>query len=452
MLQCIAATLAAASSTSGCIDSTGFALASCFGYNPTDATTILQGALDSPTLKTLRIDGKRPWVTQPLFVRRSNVAVIIGAPLVARRGFFHGKSDTLLSFGRLGGMVPCDNATVTGEPGVASLTMWRADYDNASAYSHAEHRHGLQFIGCRSITVQDVTIAEVGGDGIYLSNVSNVSVRRSAIRGGYRNGISVISGDKLLFEDVDIHDVNGTSPRSGVDIEPNKPLDELSTVILRRVLVSDVGGCGIEVKHAWAHNTTAPVPVSVLLEDCAVSGAARAGLAIAPVAPGAQGTIVVRGTSVSNTACAGLLVDSKAVESARLELSNTSFVHTASGCTSALAQYGVAPISLGVNHVSGCGHKRWAEGETFGNVRLLDGVTIGSAGQPLAAGTHFINASQILPNTGPGGKVPPADPEIYRSIVGTVTVFASDKSACVAALGQTGARVQLTAQCQLPLA
>ena len=63
---------------------------------------------------------------------------------------------------------------------------------------------------------------------------------------------------------------------------------------------------------------SSPVPVSVTIDSCSVLGAARAGLAVAPVAAGAHGVITVINTTISHTSCAGLLVDSKAVESALL--------------------------------------------------------------------------------------------------------------------------------------
>lgn len=434
-----------------CVNASGFANASCFGFDPVDATKFLQAALDSAAT-TIRVDPPPQaggvWTTQPLFVRRSGVTLLLAAPLLARRGFYHGGADTLLSFGRLGGSVPCDDSKVLAAAGGGSIRMWRADYDNASEYTHAEHRHGLQFIGCRNVEVDGLSIEETGGDGVYLRNVSGATLRRTRVRGGYRNGVSVISAQHLLLEDLEIDDVNGTSPRSGVDIEPNQPTDTLQNITLRRVAVSRVGGCGIEIKHAFAHNASDPVPVSILVDSCSVTGADRAGLAVAPVGPGAQGTIDVRNTSIRDVACAGVNADSKAVESAVLSLSNTSLVNTSVGCPPALAGYGTAPIALSVDHLGGIGRQRWREGQTFGNVRFGGGVTVGSASLRSPAGRPFLNASQVLPDTGPAGKVPPADPAIYQQVSGTVIVYAEDESACAAALGRTGAKVQARAVCR----
>ena len=37
----------------------------------------------------------------------------------------------------------CDDAKLVAETPAAVIRMWRSDYDNATAYSHSEHRHGL---------------------------------------------------------------------------------------------------------------------------------------------------------------------------------------------------------------------------------------------------------------------------------------------------------------------
>lgn len=435
-------------SPNGCVAPNGTASASCFGFDRLDSTAHLQAALDS-NATTLIIDALgEPWVTQPLFVRRPNLTVVLAAPVHARRGYFHGNSDTLLSFGHFGSESHCDGSRLLGAGG--HLKMWRADYDNASAYVHSEHRHGVQFVGCRDIEVAGVAIQETGGDGIYLRDVTAARLVRSSIHGAYRNGVSIISGHQLLLEDLEIVDVNGTAPRSGVDLEPNQPEDTLANITMRRVRVARVGGCGIEVKHAWAHNLSAPVPVGVVIDSCSVSGADRTGLAVAPVARGAQGTVAVTNMTIEDCRCAGLVVGSKAVESARLSLENVSLVNTSYGCDPSLAiSYGSAPIYLGVHHVTGVGKQRWAQGQLFGNAFFGGGVHVGSSTRPLPEGAQaFLAASQELPDTG-ADHGPPTDPAIFDRVAGTVSVHTRDRAACTPSLGKTGVKVEATAVCNV---
>jgi len=59
-----------------------------------------------------------------------------------------------------------------------------------------------------------------------LRSVTDVSARRVTVTGAYRNGVAVVSGRNVLLEELEIDSVNGTAPRSVVDLEPNQGLGE----------------------------------------------------------------------------------------------------------------------------------------------------------------------------------------------------------------------------------
>ena len=82
-----------------------------------------------------------------------------------------------------------------------------------------------------------------------MRNVSTFSAQRVGIAQAYRNGLSIIDGSDILIEDVDIADVNGTAPRSGVDVEPGEPTQALKNITLRRVSVVRVSRAGICVSR-----------------------------------------------------------------------------------------------------------------------------------------------------------------------------------------------------------
>ena len=178
----------------------------------------------------------------------------------------------MLSFGRLGSPT-ISNVCIRGEPG-AEIRMHRPDYDNTSIYNHSEHRHGLSFYNTIGASASGLSISDTGGDGLYVCNASNFSARGINIRRAYRNGVSLIAADNLLLEDVRIFDVDGTNPRSGIDIEPNKPYEHLANITLRRCTVDGAAGCGIEIKHAFAMKAN-PVPVSILIDSCKVANIGR---------------------------------------------------------------------------------------------------------------------------------------------------------------------------------
>jgi hypothetical protein len=269
-----------------CVDPhTGAANASCFGFDPADSTPYLQAALSSGATQ-IYIDGARHWVTSPLFVPEncSNLHVVLraGTQLLAKRDEYHRGSDTLLSFGTFESDLAgkrMENVSLTCEPG-SLIAMRRVDYDNQTAglnYSHNEHRHAVQFHSATNAAVSGCRIEDTGGDGIYLRSARNVTIRHTTIRRAYRNGITITSGDGVVLEDVQVFDTNGTAPRSGIDIEPNTNKSSLANITLRRVLVDGAGGCGIEIKHAFAM-AASPIPIGILVDSCVVRNIARAGI------------------------------------------------------------------------------------------------------------------------------------------------------------------------------
>lgn len=175
-----------------------------------------------------------PWVvSRPLFLRKNDITLHLlpGVIIEAQRGRFHGDSDCLLTVG--GGAAPVVGVTVRGSPG-ASLRMHRADYANSTLYKKAEWRHGLQLVNVVGTLVESLRIEQSGGDGIYVDQAANTTIRNVDMADNYRQGISVIAADGLLVEDCLMHGTNGTNPQAGLDIEPNRPQDELVNITFSR--------------------------------------------------------------------------------------------------------------------------------------------------------------------------------------------------------------------------
>eukprot|EP01043_Picozoa_sp_COSAG02_P036606 COSAG02_NODE_2692_length_8222_cov_6.872584_5_plen_821_part_00 len=436
-----------------CVSSAGEVNVSCFGFDAADSTVVLQQALDSGATHVYidRPPGSEEltepiWVTRPLFVpgNSSNLHITLrtGVQLVAKRGEFREPADTLLSFGSLKSDLSPTSPTMTGvsltcEAG-AMLKMHRKDYDNQTQgmnYSHAEHRHALQFYKAENVLIDGCYIMDTGGDGVYLRDVKNAVIRRSKIERAYRNGISIISANGVLLEDVQIIDTNGTAPRSGVDIEPNKPDDGLQNITLRRVVVDGAGGCGIEIKHAWALKTS-PVPVGVLVDSCIVRNIARSGIPIMPLRGGAQGEIRIRNTSTHNTGCAGLLIGDKASDGAAVVVESLSVSAASGACDASLSSYGLAPITVNVTHFHGCGKHPWPPGQTFGGVVFKETKVREIPDAPFFAvgrQTHGLNWHAV-------------------NVTGTVDVYEStnDTNECKLDLGPLGKQVALHSVCHSP--
>ena len=114
----------------------GSALASCFGFNSTDATDTLRAAFASGA-SLLTVDSARgsTWSVTPLTMNMSNMHVHLadGVSIVAREGFFHGTGDCLIR------VENAKNLTISGGKD-ATLRMRRDDYADPAKYRRAEWR------------------------------------------------------------------------------------------------------------------------------------------------------------------------------------------------------------------------------------------------------------------------------------------------------------------------
>lgn len=91
-----------------------------------------------------------------------------------------------------------------------------------------EWGHCIKIIeGCKNIKIDSVTTQDGWGDGIYLgSNMTlnypkNVLIINVLSTNNRRQGLSIVSCDGVVIQDSDFTNQNGTSPESGIGIEPN---------------------------------------------------------------------------------------------------------------------------------------------------------------------------------------------------------------------------------------
>eukprot|EP01051_Picozoa_sp_SAG22_P010556 SAG22_NODE_956_length_6320_cov_2.476933_6_plen_165_part_00 len=120
-----------------------------------DCTGPLQAAFTAPGVTTVLIGpARKVWPVKPLFLLPNSshrtIHLAAGVVLHAMKGEFHGGADALLT---------CDgaaNVSVVGGAG-ATLLMRRADYANASLYTHGDSRHGVAIHGPQPVTSSPLT-------------------------------------------------------------------------------------------------------------------------------------------------------------------------------------------------------------------------------------------------------------------------------------------------------
>lgn len=244
------------------------AQAAWWGFDPADATAALQAAILSGAEKVVVAKMPGPWIVDRIeLAGNQEVFFEPGVVVLAKKGAFRGTSDSLFSaWGKSG-------IKLTG-PG-ATLQMRRADYDGPE-YKKAEWRHVLSFRGCTDVTVTGLTLAESGGDGIYLGAGRggepnrNVVIRRVVCDRNYRQGISVITAEDLLIEDCVLKDTAGTPPAAGIDFEPNAATERLVRCVMRKCTIENNQGYALHIYARPLNGTSAPV--SIRIEDCVTRG------------------------------------------------------------------------------------------------------------------------------------------------------------------------------------
>lgn len=309
------------------------ARASWWGFDPHDSTAFLQAAINS-RVKRLIIDRQpSPWVTRPLTgVSDQEIVFESGAEIVALKGAYHGRTDCLIRFDQ------CERVTLRGEKsgdeGIGCdqrpvIRMLKEDYQS-EAYEKSEWRHGLAFLGCRDVRVENLRIETTGGDGIYLGTTSNkipnrnVVIREVDCNGNHRQGISVISADNLLIERCQLRNTKGTEPQAGIDFEPNHPEDVLLNCVVKDCLASGNAGTGYQIcTQSLAGRSK---PVSIRLENCVSRGNTQHAIHLvsAPNDP-PTGKLQITRFLADGDAMAGLSVQFNPFDAIRIELEEVTF-------------------------------------------------------------------------------------------------------------------------------
>lgn len=241
------------------------ARASWWGFNPEESTRALQAAIDSKARKIVVENMGSPWIIDEIMLR-GDLEIVFepGVVVQAKRGAFKGTNASLFK------AVKAKNLTLRG-PG-ATLRMWRDDYDDPQRYKKAEWRHVLSLHSCANVQILGLTLAESGGDGIYLGVAGgggpniDILIQDVVCDRNYRQGISVISARGLTIERCVLKGTAGTAPMAGIDFEPNRPDEEITDCVMRDCLVENNAGGGFQFYLRPLDASSRPV--SVRLERC----------------------------------------------------------------------------------------------------------------------------------------------------------------------------------------
>jgi len=259
--------------------------ASTFGFESDDATFALQAAIDSGAKTVFVPNMGSDWIVRPIMLNSNHQEIVFeeGVVVCAKAGEFLRNTDCLFK------AVAKQDLKLTGYG--ATLKMRKNDY-LSSPYEEGEWRMGVGLWSCGNVTISGLTIRDTGGDGVYLGMWANeqnfcndIVIRDVTFDNNYRQGISVISAERLLVENCIIRNTSGHSPQAGIDFEPNYDTQKLVDCVVRGTIIEGNSGNGILFSLTQMSSTNRN-NATVTIEKCSLIGNGERGLSLNLPMPG----------------------------------------------------------------------------------------------------------------------------------------------------------------------
>jgi hypothetical protein len=221
-----------------------------------DDTSVFQTALNSTASHTqiLEIPAGSYNISPINFPSNSNMKVDADVTVSANSGF--GSSDRMLN-------VNSNNVTISGAGGSTSVfQMPKAR--TASQGDGRQYRHCLGIQNASNVTVTGIACNQSGGDGIYVSAATNVTITKCVFDKNYRDAGSIIGRlNHINITNNVFSNTNGTAPQAGVDLEPNNPGDFVVDVNFTDNTMVNNSGDGLAISLWTLDSTSQPVSITV---------------------------------------------------------------------------------------------------------------------------------------------------------------------------------------------
>ncbi|MEI5983688.1 right-handed parallel beta-helix repeat-containing protein [Sphingobacterium sp. PU5-4] len=141
--------------------------------------------------------------------------------------------------------------------GVSNVGLYNANIvgsRNIPKKQHGEWSSGISIKDSYNITIKNAKISDTFGDGIFIGSEtgrksSNILIQNVWINKARRNGVSITSVSGLNLENILVTNTNGTSPETGIHIEPSLPSEVLKSISINGILSynNKNGGFGINL-------------------------------------------------------------------------------------------------------------------------------------------------------------------------------------------------------------
>lgn len=144
----------------------------------------------------------------------------------------------------------CTNANVRN----GFLIGDRLSHDYNTINSTHEWGYGIFFVLTKNSTAYNMDISQMAGDAIVTKNGESggkINIEQCNLHHCRRQGISVLDSDIIKISNTEIHHIGnfdkikGTSPMSGIDLEPASGSLKINSVIMDNIKIHDTTSFGI---------------------------------------------------------------------------------------------------------------------------------------------------------------------------------------------------------------
>ncbi|MEO9891003.1 PKD domain-containing protein [Aurantibacter sp.] len=232
--------------------------ASNYGFKSGDATSAFEAALTSGKSYVVIDKQSSDWVIRPTRIfDLSNMTIVFesGVTLRAKSGAFSASDAVLFE------MFRSKNVTIEGNGAIFRM--------NKSEYNSGESRHALSIRQGDNVKVNNLTLRDSGGDGLYIAggnslNYSkNITINNVSCLNNRRNGMSIISARNVWVNNSDFSQSNGTNPETGVDLEPNTNNEELVNINFNGCKFSSNDSAGFQISPHKLNGSSPSMSVKV---------------------------------------------------------------------------------------------------------------------------------------------------------------------------------------------
>lgn len=162
---------------------------------------------------------------------------------------------------------------------------------------------GIEIRDSQNISISNMNIDKMWGDAIYVGTNgknSNYNINLDNIRmnDNRRQGLTIISANKLIANNIKATNTKGVNPASGIDIEPNNGSMILKDIKLKDIVTSGNVGPGIQIGLSRYNNSTSPVSISIENHRDSKS---QYGLLLGAINQNSLGSIIIDGVNYSSS-------------------------------------------------------------------------------------------------------------------------------------------------------